>query len=170
MHRSTIRNLTLAAMVAAMYAALTMLLPIPQYGPIQIRFAEALTLLPFLFPAATPGLFVGCLIANLSSPYGLLDLVCGSAATLLACLMTERVPNRWLAPLPPVLCNMVLVGASIAWCETGFTAAFWPAFGFHALTIGLGELVACALLGSLLLTTLPKIPFFRAMIPADRHL
>ena len=68
MSKFSVRDLTLAAMLAAVYAVLTMALPIPQYAGVQIRFAEALTVLPFLFPAATPGLFVGCLIANLLSP------------------------------------------------------------------------------------------------------
>ncbi len=168
MRKDSIRTLTLAAMLAAVYAALTMGLPVPQYGAVQIRFAEALTVLPFFFPAATPGLFVGCLIANLLSPYGLLDVVGGSAATLVACLWTQRLNSRWLAPLPPVVCNAAIVGAVIAFAEAGTGAAFWPAYAFNAAAVGLGELVACYLLGTLLLAVLPKIPFFRSMIPADR--
>ena len=77
----SLRDLTLAAILAAVYAVLTITLPIPQYGAVQLRLAEALTVLPFFFPAATPGLFVGCILANLVSPYPL-DIVCGSAATL----------------------------------------------------------------------------------------
>jgi len=167
MRKFTIRELTLAAMIAAVYAVLTINLPIPQYGAVQIRLAEALTVLPFLFPAATPGLFIGCVISNLFSPY-VLDVIFGSAATLIACLMTQRMPNRWLAPLPPVLCNAFIVGAEIAWFESGFTAAFWPAYAFNAFTVGLGELLACYVLGSLLLAAMPGIPVFRDMIPADR--
>ena len=151
MSKFSVRDLTLAAMLAAVYAVLTMALPIPQYGGVQIRFAEALTVLPFLFPAATPGLFVGCLIANLLSPYGLLDVVAGSAATLIACLWTQSLRNRWLAPLPPVVCN-----------------AFWTASAFHAFPVGLGELLASAVLGQLLLGVLPRVSFFREMIPADK--
>lgn len=168
MRRFTIRDMALAAMLAAVYAVLTMCLPIAQYSAVQIRFAEALTVLPFLFPAATPGLFVGCLIANLLSPYGLLDVAAGSAATLLAGLWTQNLKNRWLAPMPPVVCNAVIVGAEIAWFEGGITAAFWPAFAFNALTVGLGELIACYVLGSVLLTALPRISFFRDLVPADR--
>ena len=167
MSKLSIRDLTLAAVLAAVYAVLTVALPIPQYGPIQIRLAEAMTVLPFLFPAATPGLFVGCVIANLFSPYPL-DVVCGSLATLLACLWTQRMPNRWLAPLPPVICNVVIVGAEIAWYETGFTAAFWPAYAFNAFTVGVGELAACYILGSLLLNALPQLSFFRQLIPQQR--
>ncbi len=161
-----VRSLTLAAMLAALYAALTLALPL--FGPMQIRFSEALTVLPFLYPAATPGLFIGCLVANVISPYGLPDMICGSLATLLACLWTQSLKSRWLAPLPPVLCNAVIVGAVLTWSETGFTAAFGPAFALNAVSVGLGELIACYLLGSVLLAVLPQIPFFRNLIPADR--
>ena len=91
MRKFTIRDLTLAAVLAAVYAVLTVALPIPQYGSIQVRLAEAMTVLPFFFPAATPGLFIGCVIANLFSPYPL-DVVCGSAATLLA--STDITPHQ----------------------------------------------------------------------------
>ena len=168
MRKNSVRDLTLAAMLGAAYAVLTMVLPIPQYAGIQIRLAEALTVLPFLFPFATPGLFVGCLIANLLSPYGLLDVVAGSSATLLACLWTQRLKNRWLAPLPAVICNAVIVGAVIAFAQTGIGPAFGAAFVLNALSVGFGELIASMILGSLLLSALPKIPTFRAMIPAER--
>ena len=166
--RNSVRNMTLAAMLAAVYAVLTMVLPIPQYAGIQIRFAEALTVLPFLFPAATPGLFVGCLIANLLSPYGLLDVLAGSAATLLACLWTRRLKTRWLAPMPAVACNAAIIGAVIAFSQTGMGPAFWPAYALNAVTVGAGELIAGYLLGMPLLRVLTEIPFFREMIPEER--
>ena len=164
MRRSTVQDLTLAALIAAVYAVLTLALPIPAYSGVQLRVAEAMTVLPFLFPAATPGLFVGCFIANLFSPYPL-DILCGSLATLLACLMTQRVPNRWL---PPVLCNMVIVGAEIAWFETGFGPGFWTAYAFNAFTVGLGELIACVVLGELLLSILPKVPVLQPFLQKGR--
>lgn len=165
---SLVRQITLGAAVAALYAVLTMTIPVPQYGPVQIRFAEALTVLPYLFPATVPGLFVGCLIANLLSPYGLLDVICGSAASLLAALWTARVKKIWMAPLPPVICNAVIIGAMIAWYEVGVSEAFPAAFAFNAATVGLGQLAACYLLGSILLRTLPNVPYFRQMIPPNR--
>lgn len=165
---SSAREMTLAAMLGAVYAVLTMVLPIPQYAGIQIRLAEALTVLPFLFPMATPGLFVGCFIANLLSPYGLLDVVAGSGATLLACLWTQRLKNRWLAPLPAVICNAVIVGGVIAFAQAGIGPAFWPAYVFNAVTVGLGELIASYILGSILLGALPRISFFRRFIPEER--
>lgn len=163
MRKMTLRELTFAAVLAAVYAVLTLALPIPQYGPVQIRFAEALTVLPFFFPAATPGLFIGCVLANLASPYAL-DIVFGSAATLLACLWTARLRSRWLAPLPAVVCNAVIVGAEIALTETGFGPAFWPAYGFNALAVGTGELIACCLLGQLVLGAVYRTPGLREWV------
>ena len=112
MKNKNTQKLTLAAMVAAAYAVLSLLGAVfgITYGPIQVRFSEALCLLPFLFPETAWGLGVGCLIANLFSPYGVLDIVVGSLATLIAALITSRCRNVWLAALPPVACNMVLVG------------------------------------------------------------
>lgn len=171
MRKFTVRDLTLAAMVAALYAVMGYFGGFfgLTFGPVQFRFAEALTVLPFLFPATVPGLFVGCLVTNLLSPYGPLDIIVGSAATLLAALWTSRLKHKWLAPLPPVICNTVLVGFTIAWAEAGgFTAALPAAWAFNAWTVGLGELGACYILGMLLLYALPRIGYFRSMIPERR--
>ena len=167
MHKFSTRDLTLAALIAAVYAVLTVALPVPAYSGIQVRLSEALTVLPFFFPAATPGLFVGCIIANLFSPYSL-DVLCGSLATLLACLVTQRMPSKWLAPLPPVIFNAVIVGAECAWYQTGFGPAFWPAYAVNAFTVGLGELLACYILGTILIRVLPQVSFLRGLIPEDR--
>ena len=131
------RQLTCAAIVGAAYAVLSIFGSIfgITYGPIQCRFSEALCVLPFLLPETAWGLGVGCLIANLLSPYGVLDIV---------------------APLPPVLANMVLVGLVLAYEQAGTTAAFWPTYAFNALTVGAGEIVACYGLGMLLLWRLEK--------------
>lgn len=165
------RQLTLAAIVAALYVVLGYYAGIfgVGFGPIQCRFSEALCVLPFFFPATAPGLFVGCLIVNLLSPYGVLDIVFGSLATLIAAWLTVKMPNRWLAPLPPVICNALIPSDVIAWSMTGnFGPAFWAAYGFNALTIGVGEAMACYGLGSLLLYGLPRIPFFRGMMGTKR--
>lgn len=162
------RDLALSAILAAVYAALTMGLYPLSYGPVQLRFSEALTVLPFLFPAATPGLFVGCMIANLMSAYGPIDVIFGSLATLLAAYLTQHCNNKWLAPLPPVLCNAVIIGATIAYAQVGFTGAFTAAFLYNALSVGAGQLVACYVFGMVVLTALPRIPFFRDMIGAER--
>jgi len=153
-----VRQLTLAALVSAMYVVLGYFGNIFSltFGPVQCRFAEALTVLPFLFPGTVWGLFAGCVITNLLSPYGPLDMIFGSLATLLAGCLTARCKRRWVATLPPVLCNAVIVSAVIAFQQVGFTAGFWTAFAFQAVSIGLGQMVACCGLGSLLLTLLPK--------------
>lgn len=163
MRKFSTRDLTLAAVVAALYATLTLVLPIPQYGGIQLRVAEAFTVLPFLFPQAIPGLAVGCFIANLIGSPMVVDWIFGTLATLLAAIWTSRMKNRWLAPLPPVICNAVIVGAEIAWFfPEGM--AFWPAYALNAFTVGVGELIACYLLGGLLLTVLPKLPYLQGVM------
>ena len=152
------KQLTLAALTAAAYAVLSYFGSIfgITYGPIQCRFSEALCVLPFFLPETAWGLGVGCLIANLLSPYGVLDIVVGSAATLLAALLTARCQKKWLAPLPPVIANTVLIGLVLAYEQAGTSAAFWPTYAFNALTVGLGEAVACYGLGGLLLWRLDK--------------
>ena len=151
MRKLSTKDLTLAAMVAAVYTVLTVFLPIPQYGEVQFRIAECMTVLPFLFPWATPGLIVGCFLANLLGSPFVLDWVFGTLATALACFMTARMPNKWLAPLPPVLCNAIIVGAEIAYSA-----------------VGLGELAVCYILGLPLLALLPKVEAFRGLIPEKR--
>ena len=120
----------------------------------QIRDAAAIDTARAL--EAVPGLFIGCLVANLLSPYGVLDIVFGSLATLLAAMWTRRCRSRWTAPLPPVICNAVIVGGLIAYYEAGFSAAFPAAFAYNAFTVGLGEALACYVLGLLLLKAVEK--------------
>ena len=120
------------------YAALTYVAAAMNlaYGPVQFRVSEALTVLPFLFPGTWPGLFVGCLVANLMSPYGPLDILIGSAGTLLAAWLTQRTNHPWLAPLPPVLSCMVLTGM-LTWYEVGFSAQFPALFAANASGLAL---------------------------------
>ena len=161
--RFTPRQIALSGIIAAIYTVMSLLSSVfgIAYGPIQCRFSEALTVLPFLFPEAIPGLFIGCVVTNLMSTVGPLDLIFGSLATLLAALWTRRMPNKWLAPLPPVICNAVIVGAMIAWYEVGFTGAFWGMFALNAVTVGLGEAIACYVLGLLLLQVVSRTPALR---------
>ena len=161
--RFTPRQIATAGIIAAIYAVLSLFSSVfgIAYGPIQCRFSEALTVLPFFLPEAIPGLFVGCLVTNLMSTVGPLDLIFGSLATLLAALWTRRMPNKWLAPLPPVICNAVIIGAMIAWYEVGFTETFWGMFAFNALTVGIGEAIACYVLGLLLLQVVSRTPTLR---------
>ena len=153
-----VRQITFAALVGAMYVTLCYFGNIfgLNFGIFQCRFAEALTVLPFLCPATAWGLFAGCILSNLLSPYGLPDLIFGSLATLLAGLLTARCRNKGLAPLPPVICNGLIVGALLAWYETGFTAAFPAVFAFNAVSVGGAELLVCYVLGLPLLEVLSR--------------
>ena len=163
----SVRDMAIAGLIAALYAVLGYFANIfgVAFGPVQVRFSEALCVLPFFFPAAVPGLAVGCLVVNLLSPYGALDIIFGTLATALAALWTQRVPHNWLAPLPPVICNILIIPAVIAWQTTpAFTSAFWGVFCWNAVTIGLGELIACCVLGGILLIRLPKIPALQRYI------
>jgi uncharacterized membrane protein len=109
-----IRKIALSAMIAALYAGLTVALAPISFGPIQLRIAEALTLLPFFVPEAVWGLFTGCVLSNFIGGFGLIDVIFGSLATLLAALMTRRMPSVWLAAFPPVVLNAAIVGGYLA--------------------------------------------------------
>ncbi|MEA5002230.1 MAG: QueT transporter family protein, partial [Christensenella sp.] len=88
-NKSKVRYLCEASLIAALYAALTLLLAPLSYGPVQVRVSEALCVLPFFTPAAVPGLFIGCMLANLyTAGLGVMDIVVGSLATLLAATLT----------------------------------------------------------------------------------
>ena len=153
MRKITTKQLSRAAIVGALYAALSLLASAfgIAFGPIQFRISEALCVLPFVLPETAWGLFVGCWVANLISPYGPLDMIIGSLATLIAALWTAKCRRKWMAPLPPVICNGLLVGAVIAWQQSGSVQAFWPAFAANALSVALGEAAVCYGLGLLLL-------------------
>ena len=148
----TLRDLMIAAVIAALYAALTVVFAPISYGAVQFRISEALTLLPILFPQAIPGLTVGCLVSNLIGGYGVWDVVFGSLATLIAAILTYRLRKRmWLAVLPPVVVNAVIVGLMLH-----FMLAL-PLLPTMA-TVGLGELAVVAVLGVALIAALQKIP------------
>jgi len=158
------RNLTVAAVIAALYAVLGCFgnLFSLTFGPIQIRFAEALTVLPFFFPPAVPGLTIGCLLTNLLSPYGPLDVIFGTLATAIAALLTRRTKWAWLAPLPPILTNLLILPILWSWAQVGaINDAFWAAWVLNAATFLPGQIAACYGLGLLLLRTLPRIPPLR---------
>ena len=104
-----------SAMIAAIYVVLTIVFAPISFGQIQFRIAEALTILPAFTPAAIPGLFVGCLIGNILGGAILPDIIVGSMATLLGAIFTYLLRNRskWLAPLPPIIANTVLIPCGI---------------------------------------------------------
>ncbi|MBQ7473307.1 MAG: QueT transporter family protein [Oscillospiraceae bacterium] len=169
--KSTSLRIATAAIVAAAYAALTIVLAPISYGAIQFRVSEALTVLPFFMPCTIWGLWVGCILANLYTGT-VADIVFGSLATLLAALCTawfgkrgNTVKNRVLGCLMPVLFNAVIVGAVLTWGYK-FQEFSDPikSYGFNALTVGLGELGVLFLIGYTLLRQLPKIKSLREFI------
>ncbi len=153
-----IRKVAFAAVTAALYTALSFVSYEfgSAFGPVQCRLSEALCVLPFLFPETTWGLFVGCILTNLLSMYGPIDVVFGSLATLIGGLLTAKCRTRWLAPLPPILANGLIVSAVIAYAESGAGGAFLPAWGLNILSVTLGEVIACGVLGLILLGALEK--------------
>ncbi|MGN0746300.1 MAG: QueT transporter family protein [Aristaeellaceae bacterium] len=150
----TTRSLCLSAMIAALYAALTLLLAPISYGAIQCRISEAMTLLPILLPQAIPGLVIGCLVANLLSPVAVWDVIFGTLATLIAALGTYRLRKRpLLAALCPVVANGVIVGVMLA---VFYALPLWMTM----LEVAVGEAVAVAL-GFILLAALRKVDLSR---------
>lgn len=145
--------LTEAAAIGAIYVVLTLLLAPLSFGEVQIRFSEALTILPFFTPAAIPGLFIGCIIANLLGGAIPIDIIFGSIATLIGAVFTYKLrnSNRFLAPIPPIAANAIIV-------------PFVLRFGYGVnlpiplmmLTVGIGEVVSCAIVGLILQTALLK--------------
>lgn len=141
--------ITRAAVIAALYVVLVLVFQPISFGPVQFRVAEALTLLPCIFPEAIPGLFVGCMIANIFGGLGLLDIFLGSAATLIAALLTYYAPNKVLAAASPVVVNGLIVGAYLSFI------ADMP-FILSIAYVAVGEAMACYALGLPLVSLLER--------------
>ena len=153
MKNKSILFMTQAAMIAAIYVVLTALFAPFGFGEIQVRIAEALTILPFFTPAAIPGLFIGCLIGNIIGGAILPDIIFGSLATLIGACFTYllRKRSKFLAPLPPIIANILIIPFILHY-----------AYGFNLpipvmmLTVGIGEVISCGVLGMILLSALQK--------------
>jgi uncharacterized membrane protein len=146
------KYITISAVIGAIYAGLTVLLSPISYGPLQVRVAEAMTVLPYILPQAIPGLYVGCMIANIWGGFGPIDIFGGSAVTLVAALMTyglRRFRKPWLAPLPPVVLNAFGVGYYL---HILTDTPAWISIGW----VGLGQAIACFGLGLPLLYAVQK--------------
>jgi uncharacterized membrane protein len=161
MKKISVRFLVQAALIAAIYCVLVILATLTPYGalnfgPVQMRISEALTILPFFTLAASPGLFVGCLLSNIIGvasgvSFGAIDIVLGSLATLAAAFCSYALrKNKWLVALPPVVINAVVVGLELSY--------FLPQqpWWVYMLSVGAGQLIACYGLGMLLLLSLDK--------------
>ena len=140
-----------AAMIAAIYVVLTIVFAPFSFGEVQVRIAEALTILPVFTPAAIPGLFIGCLIGNILGGALLPDIIFGSLATLIGALFTYllRKRSKFLAPLPPILANIVVVPFVLRYAY----GVLLP-IPFMMLTVGIGEIISCGVLGMIVYTCL----------------
>lgn len=141
-----------SAVIAALYAALTLALYPISFGAVQFRVSEALTLLPMVMPEAIPGLFVGCLVSNLIGSATPWDIIFGSLATLIAAILTYATRrNKILAAFWPVLCNTVIVGLVLA------LTLDLPVF-LTMGEVGLGELAVVYTVGMAMLAALKRVP------------
>lgn len=146
-------SLVQAAMIAALYIVLTFIanaLGLANQA-IQVRFSEALTILPYFTPAAIPGLFVGCLLSNLLTGCALPDIIFGSLATVVGAFFTYKLrKNKWLAPIPPIAANAIVVPFVLL-----YAYGIQPLW-FSFITVTIGEIISCGVLGMLLLLALSK--------------
>lgn len=150
------KNLAIGAMIAALYVVLTYLANMLGLasGVIQVRFSEALTILPVFTPAAIPGLFVGCILANTLTGAALFDIIFGSIATLLGAVGTyfmRKGKMKYAAFLPPVIANTLIVPFILIYVYH-IEDALW----YLMCTVGAGEIISCGILGTVLLLALLK--------------
>ncbi|MDE5907681.1 MAG: QueT transporter family protein [Lachnospiraceae bacterium] len=142
-----------AAMIAALYVVLTFIanaLGLANQA-IQVRFSEALTILPYFTPAAIPGLFIGCLLSNILTGCAIPDIIFGSLATLAGAVFTYKLRKyKWLAPVPPIAANAIVVPFVLLYAYG--IEPLW----FSFVTVTIGEIISCGILGMLLLFTLNK--------------
>ena len=144
---TNILRITYGAVIAAIYVVLTVLFAPISFGPMQVRIAEMLMILPLFTPAAVPGLFIGCIIANMLGGAIALDVIFGSLATLIGAwggYLLRR--NRWLVPIPPILSNALIVPFVLKY-GYGFTEIPLPLMMVY---IAIGEIIGCYILGEIL--------------------
>ena len=157
-----VRRLTRGALIASLYVALTYVASIfgLSSGVIQFRISEALTILPIFMPEAIPGLFIGCIISNLMTPaVHPLDILFGSIATLIGALLTYLLRNlpekwKWVATLPPILSNAIIVPFVLM-----FAYGVEGSYFYFMLTVFIGEAVCAGICGTVLYYSLRKVKF-----------
>lgn len=161
MNNKKVLFLTQAALIAAIYVVLTFLtnsLGLAS-GTIQVRLSELMTILPYFTPAAIPGLALGCLLANLLTGCIIYDVIFGSIATLLGAIGTYLLRKHpILCTIPPVIANIAIVPFVLRYAY-GFVFEYQGmdlSIPFYMLTIGIGEIICCCILGSFLLRALSK--------------
>ncbi|MDK2918622.1 MAG: hypothetical protein PWQ37_1355 [Candidatus Petromonas sp.] len=145
------RFIVQSSIIATIYTVLTIAFAPISYGEIQVRISEALTILPYFTPAAIPGLFVGCLIANMLSPVGVFDVIFGSLASLIAAYMSYKMPKKWLVPIPPIIVNAIVVGLLLR-----YAYSLPIPLALLMLYVAIGQIIACYGLGYPLLIILNR--------------
>ena len=155
MRNKALKNLTAAALIAALYTALTLIVAPLSFGPVQIRLGEALTVLPAVCPPAVWGLSLGCFLSNLigffmgANPLGIIDSLVGTFATLLAAICTYYIGKAfkdgklslWLSPLPPIIFNGIIIGLELSYFYIG-DMSFVPVL-LTCLYVAIGEILPC---------------------------
>ncbi|MCF6096660.1 QueT transporter family protein [Thermovorax subterraneus] len=136
----SVRYIVRASIIAGIYAALTYFLKPISYGPLQVRVAEALTLLPLIERSAVPGLFVGCFLANLLGGLGPWDIYGGSLITLVAAYLTSKMPNPFLGAIPPIILNALGVSYYLS-------LLYDMPYILTAAYIAVGEIIAVGFIG-----------------------
>ena len=155
-----VKSLARAGMIAAIYAALTLIFAPISFNAVQFRISEAMTVLPVLLPEAVPGLAVGCLVANVLCAAALPDIIGGTLATLIAAVLTRLLRKKTvLAMASPVVINGLIVGPLVYFCYEYKSVFSLGALSFTVFTVALGEAVVVAVLGTLLIKALPKVKF-----------
>lgn len=148
------KNVVTAGVIASLYVVLTLISAAMGLSGnvIQLRLSEALTVLPYFTPAAIPGLFIGCLIANILTGAIAVDVICGSLATLIGAIGTYMLRKyKYLVSIPPVIANMIIVPLVLKYAYH-LDEAFW----YMMVTVGIGEIICCCILGNLLLFSAEK--------------
>ncbi|MGX8774436.1 MAG: QueT transporter family protein [Bacillota bacterium] len=163
--RSTALFLAQGAIIAAMYVALTIIFAPISFGAVQVRVAELLTILPLFTPAAIPGLFIGCIIANGIGGGILLDVVFGSLATLIGASLGYLLRfNRWLVPIPAIVANSVIVPFVLKY-GYGIDISMW----LLVIYIAIGEIIGCYVLGELFASVLLRRKELRSIFKNDNQ-
>ena len=157
-------SLTYGAIVGAIYVALTWIsgaLGLAS-GAVQLRLGEALCVLPFFIPSTSVGLFVGCIISNLTMASAPLDIIFGSLATLIGAYLGSKMKNKWLVPIPTVVANTVIVPIVILVCYTAKETWSLGTYTLTALGVFAGEVLSAYVLGMLLLLAIQKRNLFNS--------
>ena len=159
--REKILYITYGAMIAALYILFTWVSEIfgLAYLTPQIRLGEALCVLVWFTPAAVPGLFAGCFLANLTMGCVIWDVVLGSLTTLFAAVIARKIKCRWLVPLPNVILNTAVIPFVILYFYMDGISL--PLYGATAISVLFGEVASAYVIGLLLLFSVDRKGIFK---------